>query len=162
MLVEVQALVSSSSLPQPRRSAQGLDAGRLALLVAVLARHAGVRLHDQEVYVSAVGGVRINEPAADLAIALALASALRNRPVAPDVVACGEIGLGGEVRQVHQTARRLAEAARLGFRRAIVPVSAPDGPPGMVLQRASTVAEAVAVALADAPAESVPLTLIRG
>jgi DNA repair protein RadA/Sms len=154
LLVEVQALVSASNLPQPRRSAQGLDAGRLALLLAVLGRHARLEADKRDVYVSAVGGVRIAEPAADLGVALALASAIRDRPVPPEVVACGEIGLGGEIRQVHQMARRLAEAARLGFRRAIVPISAPDGPAGITLERVSTVSEAVAVALAGERAPS--------
>jgi DNA repair protein RadA/Sms len=89
------------------------------------------------------GGVKVVEPGADLALALALVSARNGRPVPDDLVACGEVGLGGELRQVHQTARRLAEAARLGFRRAIVPASAPAGPPGIQILRAATLADAV-------------------
>jgi DNA repair protein RadA/Sms len=138
LLVEVQALVTRTTLPQPRRSAQGLDGGRLSLLVAVLGGFA-----DRDIHISAVGGVKIVEPGADLAITLALISSLRTSALRPDLVACGEVGLGGELRQVSQTQRRLAEAARLGFRRAIVPRSAPDGPPGMTLLRAATVKEAI-------------------
>jgi DNA repair protein RadA/Sms len=138
LLVEVQALVTRTTLPQPRRSAQGLDSGRLSLLVAVLGGFA-----ERDIHVSAVGGVKVVEPGADLAIALALVSSLRTSALRPDLVACGEVGLGGELRQVSQTPRRLAEAARLGFRQAIVPRSAPDGPPGMTLLRAATVKEAI-------------------
>jgi DNA repair protein RadA/Sms len=151
LLVEIQALVSPSSVVTPRRSAQGLDAGRLSLLVAVLHRYAGLPLVRSDVYVSAVGGVRIVEPAADLAVALALCGAAREEAIPNDVVALGEVGLGGELRQVQQAPRRLAEAVRLGFGRAIVPRSTPAGPPGLALYRASTLAEAVAQArvLAD-------------
>jgi penicillin amidase len=114
LLVEVQALVTPSPIPQPRRSAQGLDAGRLSLVIAVLSQRAGIPLGTSDVHASAVGGVRILEPASDLALALALASAQVGQPVGDDVVACGEVGLAGELRQVSHTARRLAEAARLG------------------------------------------------
>ncbi len=138
LLVEVQALVTRTTFPQPRRSAQGLDQGRLSLLLAVLGG-----FNDRDVHVSAVGGVKIVEPGADLAIALALVSSLQTVALRPDLVACGEIGLGGELRQVSQTPRRLAEAARLGFRRAIVPRSAPEGPAGITLVRASTLEEAI-------------------
>ena len=153
LLVEVQALVSKSSLPQPRRSAQGLDSCRLALLLAVL----GCRLHlenlgESDVHASAVGGVRVTEPGADLAVALALVSSLTGQPLSADLVACGEVGLGGELRQVSQTPRRLAEATRLGFRQAVVPASTPDPPAGMRLLRAATLAEAVRlVGLAPVP-----------
>jgi DNA repair protein RadA/Sms len=146
LLVEVQALVSASPLPTPRRSAQGLDGGRLALVVAVLHRHVGCHLQELDVHTVAAGGVRTVEPGADLGMALALVSAQSGVPAPPDLVACGEVGLGGELRQVHQTARRLAEAARLGFRRAVVPMSAPAEVPGMELLRAATLAEAVQLA----------------
>jgi DNA repair protein RadA/Sms len=126
LLVELQALVASSRLPAPRRSASGLDQGRLGLLLAVLDRRAGVSTVSSDVYVSAVGGVRVAEPGADLAICLAVASATIGRPLPPDLVVIGEVGLGGELRQVAHTARRLAEAARLGFSRAVVPASAPE------------------------------------
>ena len=143
LLVEVQALVSKTSIPTPRRSAQGLDNGRLALVVAVLQQHVGVPFVDQDVHTVVTGGVRAVEPGLDLALALALASARRRVPIAADVVACGEVGLGGELRQVHQTARRLAEAARLGFRRAVVPASAPLQLPDLDVLRVRTLEEAV-------------------
>jgi DNA repair protein RadA/Sms len=144
LLVEIQALVTASNQQFPRRSASGLDAGRLALLVAVLDERAAVRLAGREVFVSAVGGVRVAEPGADLATALALASANSGRPLPGDLVACGEIGLAGELRQVSHTPRRLAEAARLGFRQAMVPRSAEVPPTPLQLTRVATLAEAVA------------------
>jgi DNA repair protein RadA/Sms len=143
LLVEVQALVAPSQLPSPRRSAQGLDSGRLALVLAVLERRVGTSLAGADVHTVAAGGVKAAEPGVDLALALALVSAACGRPLPDELVACGEIGLGGELRQVHQTARRLAEAARLGFRRAVVPASAPAPPPGVQMLRAATLAEAV-------------------
>ena len=144
LLVEIQALVSPSTLAQPRRSAQGLDHGRLTLLLAVLARRVGLgAFGESDVYASAVGGVRVAEPGADLALALALVSSLADQPLPADLVALGEVGLGGELRQAVQMPRRLAEAARLGFRRAVVPASSPDAPPGLALLRAGTLAEAI-------------------
>jgi DNA repair protein RadA/Sms len=145
LLVEVQALVNHTSVPNPRRSAIGLDQRRLVLLLAVLDRRTQLGFDNADVHASVVGGVRLVEPGADLAVALALASARTAVPVPDDIVACGEIGLGGELRQVGATARRLAEAARLGFRRAIVPASAPDPPPGIVALRATTLKEAMAL-----------------
>ena len=126
MLVEVQALVTKTWAPLPRRSAQALDAGRLALLLAVLQERAGVDLGGFDVYASVAGGVRVGEPGIDLAVAMAVASARTDRPMPTDTVVIGEVGLGGELRQVPQVARRLTEAARLGFARAIVPRSTPD------------------------------------
>jgi DNA repair protein RadA/Sms len=143
LLVEIQALVAGSGFAMPRRSASGLDGGRLALLVAVLDERAGVVLTGREVYVSAVGGVRVNEPGADLATALALASAAYNRALPTDLVACGEVGLAGELRQVSHTPRRLAEAARLGFRRALVPMSAEIPAGRLEVVRAATLAIAI-------------------
>jgi DNA repair protein RadA/Sms len=147
LLVEVQALWSPAppSAP-PRRSAQGIDSGRLALLLAVLEQRAGVVLGHTDVFVSAVGGIRVTEPAADLALALALGSAMARIPLPSDMVAFGEVGLGGEIRQVPQAGRRLSEAARLGFRRAVVPASCPDGPPGIALHRVSSLHDAVSEA----------------
>jgi DNA repair protein RadA/Sms len=147
LLVELQALVSRSTLPMPRRSASGLDAGRLALLVAVLERRAGLSLVGVDVYVSAVGGVRVAEPGADLALCLALASAATDQPLPADLVAFGEVGLAGEIRQVSRTPQRLTEAARLGFRRALVPMSAPPPDAAIVVKRVATLADAIAVAL---------------
>lgn len=146
LLVELQALVTRSNLPSPRRSAQGLDTGRLSLLLAVLAERGGLPFGEYDVYALAVGGVKVTEPGADLGVALALASALVGRPVPPDLVVCGEVGLGGELRQVAQCERRLAEAARLGFRRALVPRLSPDRVDGIELVRVDTLADAVAVA----------------
>jgi DNA repair protein RadA/Sms len=125
LLVELQALVADTKAPAPRRSATGLDHGRLGLLLAVLDRRAGIFTATSDVYASVVGGVRIAEPGADLAVGLAVASAVTGTPLPADMVAVGEVGLGGELRQVAHTARRLAEAGRLGFKRAIVPASAP-------------------------------------
>jgi DNA repair protein RadA/Sms len=157
LLVEIQALSApaSSGPTPPRRSAQGVDAGRLALLLAVLEQHAGMALGRTDVFASAVGGIRVTEPAADLALVLAVASALTQRALPPDVVAFGEVGLGGEIRQVPQAEQRLSEAARIGFRRALVPVSCPDGPPGIELRRVESVAEAAAIAFAYVGARSV-------
>jgi DNA repair protein RadA/Sms len=146
LLVEVQALVAKSNIPIPRRSAQGLDQGRLGLLLAVLEQRLHQGLSGFDVHTVAAGGVRVAEPGADLAIALAIVSAFTAQPLADDLVACGEIGLGGEVRQVGHTARRLAEAARLGFRQAVVPVSAPEPPAGIRALRAPTLHDAVALA----------------
>ncbi|MCD9624670.1 DNA repair protein RadA [Rhabdothermincola salaria] len=146
LLVELQALVTPSSLPSPRRSAQGVDNGRLSLLIAVLAERSGLRLAEFDVYALAVGGVKVVEPGADLGLALALASALTGEAVPAGLVVCGEVGLGGELRQVSQSDRRLAEAARLGFHRAIVPRLAPDGDGSIELVRVETLAEAVAAA----------------
>jgi DNA repair protein RadA/Sms len=144
LLVEVQALVAETNLPAPRRSAQGLDSGRLALVVAVLQERVGLLFHKRDVHTVVAGGVRVVEPGADLALALALVSAHSGVAVPDDVVACGEVGLGGELRQVHQTSRRLAEAARLGFRRAVVPASAPLSLPGIEVVRVATLKQAVA------------------
>jgi DNA repair protein RadA/Sms len=149
LLVEVQALVSPTPLPAPRRSAQGLDSGRLSLVVAVLQQHVGLAFDKLDVHSVVAGGVKTVEPGADLALALALASARSGVAVPDDLVACGEIGLGGELRQVHQTARRLSEAARLGFGQAIVPASAPLDLPGIEVHRVSTLVQAVDLVCAD-------------
>lgn len=145
LLVEVQALVAPTNATMPRRSAQGIDGGRLALLLGVLERRARLRFADADVYASVAGGVRVVETGIDLACCLALASALTDRPVLPDVVAIGEVGLGGEIRQAAQTPRRLSEAARVGFRRAIVSAVTPDVP-GIDLSRVQDLREALATA----------------
>ena len=121
LLVEVQALVDDSHSPQPRRLAVGVEQNRLALLLAVLHRHAGIAAFDQDVFVNAVGGVRIAEPAADLAVLLAVVSSLKDRPLPDKLVVFGEVGLAGEVRPVQRGQERLREAAKLGFTHAIVP-----------------------------------------
>lgn len=122
-LVEIQALTDRSPLSAPRRQAAGLDHHRLALLLAVLERRAGIPLRHQDLYASVVGGLKVREPAADLCVCLAIASARSDQPVAAGVVAFGEVGLAGEVRGVSGLERRLEEAARLGIRRALVPAS---------------------------------------
>ncbi|HVY04786.1 MAG TPA: DNA repair protein RadA [Burkholderiales bacterium] len=128
MLVEVQALVDEAHAPNPRRLSVGLEQNRLAMLLAVLHRHAGIAAFDQDVFVNAVGGVKIDEPAADLPVLLAIVSSLRNKPLPEKLVAFGEIGLAGEVRPVQRGQERLREAAKLGFRLAIVPkANAPKG-----------------------------------
>ncbi|HEU4912045.1 MAG TPA: DNA repair protein RadA [Actinomycetes bacterium] len=130
LVAEVQALVAPSALASPRRTTSGLDGGRVAMVLAVLQRRAKVNVAAADVYAATVGGVRLTEPATDLAVALAVAGAARNEPLATGLVAVGEVGLAGEIRRVTGTSRRLAEAARLGFTHALVPPDAgrvPDG-----------------------------------
>jgi len=121
LLVEVQALVAESHAANPRRLAVGLDPNRLAILLAVLQRHCGVVMYDQDVFVNVVGGVRVAETAADLALVMAALSSLRNRPLPEGLVVFGEVGLAGEIRPVQHGQERLREAAQHGFRRALVP-----------------------------------------
>ena len=121
LLVEVQALVDEAHAPNPKRLCVGLEQNRLAMLLAVLHRHAGVACFDQDVFVNAVGGVRIAEPAADLAVLLAIVSSLKNKPLPQKMIVFGEVGLAGEVRPVQRGQERLKEAAKLGFTHAIVP-----------------------------------------
>ncbi|MGI9608470.1 MAG: DNA repair protein RadA [Acidimicrobiales bacterium] len=155
LLVEVQALVARSALPQPRRAATGVDAKRLALILAVMERRAQLGFGATDVYASVVGGVKITEPAADLGLALAVASSIVDRPLDQGLVACGEIGLAGELRQTAQTERRLAEAARVGFTKAVIPAGSPPTPDGILGIRAETVSEALRLAgLIGSPSES--------
>ena len=121
LLVEIQALVDPAHTPNARRLSVGLEANRLAMLLAVLHRHAGIAMWEQDVFMNAVGGVRIGEPAADLAVCLALVSSFTDKPIPAKVLAFGEIGLAGEVRPATRGQERLREAAKLGFERAIVP-----------------------------------------
>jgi len=123
LLVEVQALVAPSSLASPRRAVLGWDHNRLAMIVAVLESRCGVRLSNHDIFLNIAGGIRINEPAADLAVAAALISALSNQPLPADTIFFGEIGLAGEIRQVAQSDIRLKESAKLGFERATIPIS---------------------------------------
>lgn len=148
MLVEVQALVTRSTLAMPRRMTTGLDFHRVALLAAVLSKRMGIPLHDFDVHVNVVGGLRIDEPAADLGTALAMLSSYRDVPLDPSTVVIGEVGLGGELRGVGQTDIRLAEATKLGFRRALVSHRAGTStlPPGMDICRAATLKDAAALA----------------
>ncbi|TEU10862.1 MAG: DNA repair protein RadA [Anaerolineales bacterium] len=150
LLVEIQALASTTSFGLPRRTANGIDFNRLLLLVAVLNKRVGLRLSDQDVFVNVVGGLRVNEPAADLAVAVAIASSFRDVPVAADLAVVGEIGLSGELRTVSQFSRRLSEAAKLGFRRCLLPKGArrkKDTPSEIEVIGVRSVAEALEVAL---------------
>jgi len=149
LLVEVQALVSSAGYGTPRRLVSGLDYNRVCMIVAVLERRLGMELGSHDVYANVVGGLKVAEPAADLGVALAIASAFRNRPVPDEFVCFGEIGLGGELRAVAGADRRLAESAKLGFKVAVMPngsgLRAPAG--GLVCKTVRTLGEAVATAL---------------
>jgi DNA repair protein RadA/Sms len=146
LLAEVQALVAPTPAQQPRRATSGLDGSRVAMVVAVMQRRAALRLAGQDVYVATVGGVRITEPAADLATGLALAGAVHDVPLPPGTVVIGELGLAGEVRPVAGMQRRLSEAARLGCTRAVVPAGSTDGAPtpaGMTVLEVQHVADAL-------------------
>ncbi|WP_289005969.1 magnesium chelatase domain-containing protein, partial [uncultured Kingella sp.] len=121
LLVEIQALVDDAHGFTPKRLSVGLEQNRLAMLLAVLNRHAGIACFDQDVFLNAVGGVKIGEPASDLAVILAMVSSFRNKPLPEKMVVFGEIGLSGEVRPVSRGQERLKEAEKLGFQRAIVP-----------------------------------------
>jgi DNA repair protein RadA/Sms len=155
LLVEIQALASTTSFGQPRRTANGVDFNRLLLLVAVLSKRVGLRLFDQDVFVNVVGGLRISEPAADLALALAIASSFQNKPLPADMAAVGEVGLSGETRTVSHLSRRLHEAAKLGFSRCIVPAThrtVRDVPEGMKVIPARSLADALAAAVEQSSA----------
>ncbi|OIO91649.1 MAG: DNA repair protein RadA [Anaerolineae bacterium CG2_30_64_16] len=156
ILVEVQALTSATSFAQPRRTANGVDFNRLLLITAVLSKRVRARLADQDIFVNVVGGLEVQEPAADLAIAAAIASSARNRPVAADLALVGEVGLSGELRSVGQLPRRLNEAAKLGFTRVLVPKTATrklEHPPaGLQVLGARTLREALEIALMPAAA----------
>lgn len=150
LLVETQALVARSYLSSPRRTVTGMDFNRVNLLLAVLEKRLGLRLGDQDVFVNVAGGVRVIEPAADLATAMAVASSFREQPVNPSAALIGEVGLGGEVRAVTHIERRLREAARLGFGKAIIPQHNARGgrvAEGLEVIRVSTVLEAMRAAL---------------
>jgi DNA repair protein RadA/Sms len=151
LLVEIQALASTTAFSNPRRTANGIDYNRLLLLTAVLSRRVGVSVHDKDVFVNVVGGLQIDEPAADLAVATAIASGIKDRPVHADMVLIGEVGLSGELRTVSQLDTRLKEAAKLGFRRCLVPRSprrqALDTPPGLEIIACRSLNEALDVAL---------------
>ena len=134
LLVEIQALVTPTSFGLPRRTVNGVDPQRIALLLAVLTKRAGLASGQHDVYVNLVGGLRIREPAMDLGVAVAVASALRDTPADPRTVFLGELGLGGELRRVQRLAARLKEAERLGFERAIVPLSSAADPDGAKLE----------------------------
>lgn len=143
LLAEVQALVAGSNIPSPRRATHGLESSRVAMILAVLERRGGIALSGRDVYVSTVGGVRISEPAVDLAVLLAVAGAATDAALPAGMVAIGEVGLAGEVRRVQAGNRRLSEAARLGFTTAIVPKDCGAAPSGMKVIEVDDVREAL-------------------
>jgi DNA repair protein RadA/Sms len=124
LLVEIQALVNPTSFGYPKRTASGFDLNRLTLLIAVLERRTKLNLSDKDIYINVVGGLKLNDPAADLAICMAVASAAAGKRLDDNLVVFGEVGLGGEVRSVHSIDRRIAEAKKLGFTQAIAPKTA--------------------------------------
>lgn len=155
LLVEVQALVSAAGYGTPARKASGIDPNRLGLLVAVLGRRAGIGLSGHDVYANLAGGLAVAEPGLDLPVALALASSLRDRPIVPNAVAIGEVGLLGELRSVAGVERRLREAARLGFGMAIVPRPGRGARsievPGLDILEVGTLRDAISAALGEGP-----------
>ncbi|MBI3976862.1 MAG: DNA repair protein RadA [Chloroflexi bacterium] len=151
LLVEIQALATPTTFGLPRRTANGLDLNRVLLLTAVLTKRVGLGLGNQDIFVNVVGGLKIAEPAADLAVAVAIAASFREMPVDPHLVVAGEVGLSGEVRTIGQVERRLAEAAKLGFRRCLLPQAAAGShvplPAGLALAAVGSIDEALEVAL---------------
>jgi DNA repair protein RadA/Sms len=145
LLVEVQSLVMKTQMAMPRRSVSGLDSARVSMMLAVLGKHGGVHTGDHDVFAATVGGTKVHEPAADLAIALAIASSRRSRPLPSNLIVVGEVGLAGEIRRVSGVGRRLAEAARLGFDRALVPPDAGPLPKDVRATVVSNVSEALKI-----------------
>jgi DNA repair protein RadA/Sms len=152
LLVELQGLTTPSNLGNPRRTPNGVDFNRLLLITAVLTRRLGLRLSEQDVFVNVVGGLRVSEPAADLSIAAAIASSMRDAPVKADTVLIGEVGLSGELRWVSQMNARLREAAKLGFKTAVIPRRIRRGEPlpeGIATIEARSLREALHLALLE-------------
>ncbi|MGJ6121861.1 DNA repair protein RadA [Mycolicibacterium sp. Y3] len=145
LLGEVQALIGNAAQGTARRAVSGIDAARAAMITAVLEKRAGLRLGGNDIYLSTVGGMRLTDPSSDLAVALAIASAQTDLPVPATVVAIGEVGLAGDLRRVSGMERRLAEAARLGFRHAVVPPGVTDVPTGLRISTAANIGEALRV-----------------
>ena len=161
LLVELQALVVPSSLPAPRRSAQGVDSSRLSVLLAVLQQRAAVSCGSRDVYVSAAGGARVVEPGADLGLCLAIASSMAGITLPSELVACGEVGLAGELRRPVGIEQRLAEAERVGYRTALVPATVEPGRSSLRLLRAASVTEALDQVLGSSGRRG-PVDLVRG
>ena len=148
VLAEVQALVSKTSFNVPRRTADGFDFNRAILLLAVAEKRAGLKLNVFDAYINVIGGLRLDEPAADLPVLLAIASSYRDRPIPDDLVAIGEIGLTGEIRSVSQMTQRLGEVARLGFKKCIIPKSGAEKleiPDGLTVYRVKNLREAIEI-----------------
>jgi DNA repair protein RadA/Sms len=161
LLVELQSLVVDSSLPAPRRSAQGVDSSRLSVLLAVLQQRAGVPCGSRDVYVSAAGGARVVEPGADLGLCLAVASSMAGITLPSDLVVCGEVGLAGELRRPVGIEQRLAEAERVGYRTALVPATVEPGRSSLGMLRAGSVTEALDQVLGSSERRG-PVDLVRG
>jgi len=152
LMVEVQALCVSTLFGMPRRTAVGLDTTRCAVLAAVLEKHGGITLSGQDLFINVVGGVELVETASDLAVALAVASSMMNKALAPDLVVFGEMGLSGEIRGVHRIEERLMEAFRLGFKKAIIPkINKARLPQNTQMQivGVETISDALSVALSE-------------
>lgn len=152
ILAEIQALVTPTSFNVPRRNANGVDYNRAMMLLAVLEKRSGYRVNACDAYLNVIGGLYLNEPGADLAIVLALASSYKDKPIGDDLVALGEVGLTGELRSVSQMDTRLAEIARLGFKRCVVPAQGKSKlkiPAGLQVQTAKTLYDAIKIAFAD-------------
>ncbi|MEO1440128.1 MAG: magnesium chelatase domain-containing protein, partial [Chloroflexota bacterium] len=152
LLVEIQALTSPTSFGNPRRTPNGVDFNRLLLLSAVLGKRVGFKLHEHDIFINVIGGLKVTEPASDLAMAMSIASSYMDRVVPADMVMIGEIGLSGEIRTVSQPGMRLSEAKKLGFKRAIIPKTRrqPEGvPPDMEIIPVRSVAEALRVVLPE-------------
>lgn len=150
VLAEVQALVAKTSFNVPRRTADGFDFNRAALLLAVAEKRGGMKLSLFDAYINVIGGLRLDEPGADLPVILAVASSYRDRPIADELVAMGEVGLTGEIRSVSHMNQRLSEIARLGFKTCILPKSGSeklDVPAGLTVYRVRNIREAIEVAL---------------
>ena len=150
VLAEVQALVTKTTFNVPRRAADGFDFNRAVLLMAVAEKRAGLKLNVFDAYINVIGGLRLDEPGADLPVALAIASSYRDTPVADDMVAIGEIGLTGEIRSVSHMNQRLSEAARLGFKKCMIPRSTSEKfeiPQGITVYRVRNLREAIETAL---------------
>ena len=150
ILTDVQALVSTTVFGNPRRMASGVDQGRLALLLAVLEKRGGMKVSMFDAFINVIGGLRLDEPGADLPVILALASSYRDTPIADDLVAIGEVGLTGEIRSVSHLSQRLSEVSRLGFKKCIIPkgiVKNVDIPEGLTVYRVKNIREAIETAL---------------
>jgi DNA repair protein RadA/Sms len=150
LLVEIQALTSPTTFNIPRRTPNGVDSNRLLLLSAVLTKRLGLKLHEQDIFVNVIGGMKVDEPASDLAMAVAMASSYYNNAVPADLAIVGEVGLSGELRTVGQLSARLAEAAKMGFKRVLVPKlrrRIEDAPAGVKVVEARNIGEALAVAV---------------
>jgi DNA repair protein RadA/Sms len=150
VLAEVQALVTKTTFNVPRRAADGFDFNRAVLLMAVAEKRAGMKLNVFDAYINVIGGLRLDEPGADLPVALAVGSSYRDQPIADDLVAIGEVGLTGEIRSVSHMSQRLGEVARLGFKKCIIPKNTSEKleiPEGLIVYRVRNLREAIEVAI---------------